>query len=675
MKTSLRRALPATILVGAIVVACAWILPERDRNPLLETTVWSLVLVASFAGWGAVVAQFAAPRERVDLGLRVLWGASLLCQIGGLLMAPALMTRTAALTLVEIGIGLAMLEAIRTRERVRNSARIVARFAKRQPRIVALMAIGALVLAIHYLAGIAESHTNPYDDDIAYLPFVKKLLATGTVLEPFSFRRLSALGGQTIFAALVWLRADAAQSNTFDRSMCVLMIAALVAGHAFRRRRVPPLVIAAALAMLLTMPLTAINTASYYSGVAFFLGLYRSLVWASEHEDRAAWRTALPLALVAATACTLRQNYLPIPVFVFASAYAVRLWNTRTARALIEPMWVAGLTLACLVPWLFVAWQSNRTFLYPIMPGTFNKALALNASDWSIFRELKMNVGVFLEGMPARSCALFVVAWAFSHEREDRRPLLAFAIGIALGFLAVVHGFSQSDPGNIGRYVFGSVAAFMLAVMLGTATAPAERASARFGTARLSRSQIALGIALVGCAAQVVDGRDQLLRFYNRTFANVEMLWHRPGDRALTRTPEFWLYGRLQGSVPANARLAVLLDEPYYLDFRRNPIWNLDMPGYSSLPPAMPFFQGAEKLEEYFREVGIRYLAFVRPDTSRYHYRRAYWVGVLVDEAELWRSYAPYLIDFLDNLTTLSDRHKKLFEERGLVVLDLAEAP
>ena len=70
----------------------------------------------------------------------------------------------------------------------------------------------------------------------------------------------------------------------------------------------------------------------------------------------------------------------------------------------------------------------------------------------------------------------------------------------------------------------------------------------------------------------------------------------------------------------------------------------------------------------------MRYLAFVKIGYSRYHFRRDYWVQEVVDESEVWRAHAPYVIDFLDNLTAIEGRHRVAFAERGLVVVDL-EAP
>jgi hypothetical protein len=192
---------------------------------------------------------------------------------------------------------------------------------------------------------------------------------------------------------------------------------------------------------------------------------------------------------------------------------------------------------------------------------------------------------------------------------------------------------------------------------------------------RVRRGRLAFGAALVAVAAELVLAREHLVTFYQRAFRNIDLLDHQVARSIATAPPEKELYRQLQASVPAGERLAILLDEPAHLDFGRNPIWNLDMPGYSSLPPGIPFFRGAEALRAYFRGIGVRYLAFVRPTFSRYHYRREYWVEMLANDMEIWRLFAPYLIDFLDSLGTLAEEHKRLFEERGLVVVDLAEGP
>src|SRR5436309_3054506 len=94
--------LPVVVPAGAIIAANGWVLPRGTRSPLFETFFWSLVVVVSFAGWGSLVRHAIAKAERVDLGLRIVWGASAACLVDGLLAAASLMARGAAFAVVEL---------------------------------------------------------------------------------------------------------------------------------------------------------------------------------------------------------------------------------------------------------------------------------------------------------------------------------------------------------------------------------------------------------------------------------------------------------------------------------------------------------------------------------------------------------------------------------------------
>jgi len=659
-------------LAALILAAMAYVLPQGSRGPLIETGVWSVLLMVAFAGWGSVVRAMVAPRERIDLGLRMAWGAAAMCFVGGALMVPSLMTRAAALLMGDAGVVAALVALAREREFVRVTVGQTLRAARGEPGIALIALAAVFVVVIQFLSGIADWHINPYDDDMAYVAFVKRLLDTGSILEPFSLRRLSALGGQTFFHELVALRAVPNQYHTFDRSISVAMVAALIVGHRAGARRAPLLVTVSAVVFFVTLQNMAINTASYYSGVVFFLALFRTLDWAGR-ASRAPWQNALPLALLGAAACTLRQNYFPVPVVMLAASYTFRMVapvrpGERRAARLVEPALAAGFSLAALVPWFVVGWQSNRTFFYPVILGTANPALVLHSYSTTLFKEVHLAVWTALEGTSIHVLGMLVVAAVLVREAHPRRPLWSLGIGSVAGVLALVHGFTQGDAGNIGRYAFGFVAAFALAVVLTTGLSRFH-----FTRGRVGQANVAAAIAFLAMLAQLVNVRAALSFNYARAFANIDALSRAAPRSAATYPPERYFYGQMQEAVPEGQRLAVLLDEPHWLDYGRNPIWNLDMPGYTSLPPGIPYFAGSKAVEDYFRGLGVRYLAYVRPGFSRYHYRREYWLEMIVSEQELWRAHAPYVIDFLDNLEEIRARHRRPYEDRGMAVVDLGE--
>jgi hypothetical protein len=63
---------------------------------------------------------------------------------------------------------------------------------------------------------------------------------------------------------------------------------------------------------------------------------------------------------------------------------------------------------------------------------------------------------------------------------------------------------------------------------------------------------------------------------------------------------------------PAIARMA----NPFLLNFSRNPIYVLDIPGGSGLPPGLPRSLNAEETARYFRSVSIRYLIYSYGDEA-----------------------------------------------------------
>lgn len=543
--TRARRAWPAGLLATLVISGFAYVAPKGDRNALVETTIWSLLVLTAFAGWGSLVKHLVAREQRVDLGLRVAWGASAACAIGGTLMVVAAMTRTAALALVDLGLILALAELFREQRALRGALAFAGRFARREPKLaVVALALSGLV-ALAYLGGVANWHVNPYDDDIAYTPFVHRLLGTGTFIEPFSIRRLSALGGQTFFIALVSIRASALQVLTFDRSMSILMIALLLVGHRDQGRRVSPLFLAIATVFVITTPCMAINSASSYSGVAFFLALYRTLAWV-ERAPRAPWKNAVVLALVSAALCTLRQSYLPIPAVMLAASYAGVVFDTRRLNAVArEALLVAGLTLVALLPWFFVSWQSNRTFLYPLIAGNSNPAMAMRGASTNLTSELVLMLTTVQEGLKVTALGAILFGVAFVREGRGRRPLGTFIAANVFGFVMLVHGLTASDAPNVGRYAFAGVVAMVLAILLVAGT--------RRDVLRETRSKVFYALVLYGSLDALVSARATTTATFRGAIRNVASAYiSRP--RSENTPPEAALYTNLQASVPPGSR-------------------------------------------------------------------------------------------------------------------------
>ncbi len=658
----------AAALVVAIVATFVYATQPAIRKPMIwETASWGLLLLVSFGGWGRALEHVLFPGRRADLGLCMAWGASAILFVGALIAAASQFSRGVVLVLVDVGLVAAAVFLVRGRQALIEDATFVYRVA-RQNRLLALM-LGVLLAAtvVHYLGGVADTSSNPYDDDVAYLPFVKKLLQTGTLVEPFSFRRLSALGGQTLYLALLAPHADSRHLNAFDRGVCVVMVIALILGHRKGARRMPLFLTILTLGFVLSLPNNSINTAAHFAGFALFLALYRTMAWI-ETEDRVVAKSVV-LALVAAATCTLRQNYLSVPVLMLASGYAYRVLGTKAGTfrdRLREPALVCGLSFVALLPWLVLAYRSNDTFLFPLQDGTFRRAMDLKSPSLNMFKEVRFLISVALENEPIKGLGLIALASVMIRERTSYKPLRSLWIASAVGVVVLSHTFTLSDAGNLARYLYGFLAALAVAAILHAGT---DRLAGR--SSATARATLVLVIAAM--AAQFTYSRQESAKMYHTFLKNLDVERRRGPSSPETMTHEAFLYPHVQSQVPKGASLAVMVDDPYYLDFARNPIFNLDMPGYASLKnPEMPYFKGSEPVAEYFLAHGIRYVMYVRPEHSHWLYQREFWFARMFNDEEIWRICAPYFVDLIDSLTALRDTRQNVHEEAGIVVLDLA---
>lgn len=679
---SLRRSI---VECGIAALGCGLVLAtfivsithHGPREELVVPTLWGLAVLAAFAGWGSLLARFCWPAANVALPLRAVWGASAVAAVGGVLACIGIVSRVALYGAIGGGCLALMFAIVRDRAAIVDAIGESWLAAKRSPALFgAVLFLGAVVL-LHYVGGGADTTSNPYDDDVSYYPSAKQLLERGSLIEPFSFRRMSALGGQSFFHAILLLRVPVLHLNLFDRGMCFVLAVLLLASHRVGEAKVPILARLLSVAVLVILPNTSINAASYYSGLAFFLALFQTMERMKDDlalDIRDAARRIVPLALTAAAICTLRQNY-QITVFVFVVvAYAFAMSDRRNGRLLqrfIEPMSACFLTALFVAPWLILLLRSNGTFLFPIMPGNFRAAVAMNPEGMDLATRLRFFIDVWLGLEPIRTLPLFFVVGLSLRNEIARKPIVSSWIACIVGLALITWNFSLADAPNLSRYSYG----FLTAAALLTWQTVALRVVRRLEATSMPGFNASLQAVLLGFGLCLpLYGHDEWTR--RVLFARVDdvaELWRRSVPPQV-ESPLAAPYHRLQSALPPSARMLILVDRPYNFDFKRNEIWNLDMPGSASPPPGIPCFQGSAPVAEYFRSKGIRYVAYVESSRSIWLYRREIWLDHLWDRLEIWRRFSPYMVDVMDNLADLGRNYRHLHDEAGMVLLDL-EAP
>jgi hypothetical protein len=657
--------------VGCVCLAASFGLPLAGRMPceeLVKTSAWGLAILGAFAGWGTLLARVCSPGERAPIALRAVWGASLLVAAGGALAAGSLLSRPFLWAYVAVGDALLGASFLERAPAANRRAGAVLRALRGNPGAAVIGAAVLAMVVVNYLGAASYLWSNPYDDDVAYYPFAKQLLDRGTLIDPFSFRRMSTLGGQALFHALLMLRITPLHLNLLDRGMCFVLCAGLVVSMRVEGRAAPWLARVLSVTFLALMPNIGINSASYYSGLAFFLAFFvtlERLPRTLEPSPRLAARRVLPLVLTGAAICTLRQNYQTAVALVLVISYVFAIQRAGVTRrvAYVEPLVGAALLGAFLAPWLLLLYRSNATFLFPIMRGTLRAGIPMRSVVMTPSQLFRFGVRVWLAPEPTATIPLFALVGLLLRQASPRRTLTSQWLATLASMAMLSVGFSLAHPRDIARYDFAFLAASAL-VTWHVAAARAVTAAGNFQ--RFAPAAVLLFGLLFPLFTQ--DTRTPVMEMMKGID---EMLRRTAPPQA--EPPVAAAYHHIQQATPAGARLLVMLDQPYFLDYARNEIWNLDMPGTSSPGPGIPCFRGPEAVARYLREQGVRYLAIVRSERSVYLYRRGVWFDHLYDAAEIWRVFAPYMVDVMDNVWALAETRKKLAEDSGMVLLDISE--
>jgi hypothetical protein len=678
---------PARARVLAFWPPLAWLVAFIVCRPLtvwsatIGAACWGLLLLLSFVAWGRVLVRAIHGAAIRDTPPAFGWGLE-----GSIGMAVTLVVFgvLACLHLVSVATialwsAAGPLAAALTRAVVAESTpgprpdwRARVRAASRDPAAVALsLGFGLLgVLAVlHYAGSVMDVKFNTFDDQMAYRDFARQFLDTGTLYEPFSYRRVGAFGGQSLLQAMVLAFSDRDRLHLFDNGICVLLIYGLILGFRGDGRRTSRAAALVAGLLLLTLPYTPHNIASALSGVLFFLALFR-LFDDSSFETGALRSNALLAGLLAAAVCTLRQNYLSAAVGFVAFVYLACIWSPGERRR--SDWFKAGVTsalamLGFLVPWLVLSTIAARTPFYPIVRGNMRPDFGIIGKvSWA--EELRWALENLVFDKPISTIALFFVAAALLPFVRRNRAVHAFMFANAWAFALMMHFFQTfNDAGSIARYYLGFSVAFCFAAALRAVGAAAWRP-------RNWRGLIATAIVLAAVGIQIIKAEDTVLGLFRKRLTALQTLVRQRGPAP--PSPHEALYTRIQASVPPGEPMLVTLDHTYLFDGKRNEILNYDHPGAVGPRGGPPCFQGPEAFARYLKSLGIRYLVYqIGPSSAEYN--PGYWIHksavqvIINGRGNFYKIQARFELDFFDAMKALTATRRSVFQEGEIHVLDL----
>lgn len=648
----------------AVFALCVLVSLVRPLS-VLSNFAWGVCSFVAYIGVGDWLMRRARMQVR-GLAIRAIIGTSAVVAFGSVLTFARVANAWWMWAIVAVG----MVGALKVFAAERDD--FWARWTRAQgpdqaKRWLMLLAVALPVFAM--IEGALSWWLSPYDDLIAYSTFPQQILDIGHFDNPYSWRRVASYGGQAILHA-VHLSVGASQhQHVVDRGVlrAVLMLLILEANRTFTLR--VPLGLRVALgAWVFFLPNTAINTASHWSGCVAFLGLYfvQTQILARKSDAGPPGWLLFVGALLTAFTCSLRASNIPA-VCVFLGLNALSwLWHAESREARLRVLREAGIFAVfvgvLLAPWLVQMQRSAGTPWFPFVRGNVSHAFMGTSPTMGFSGEFRLLMIALRSDAPFLGWPLAFVSLLFLQPWKTRLVLRHLVVAGAVTYGLLVHGFSLSDELNFARYAFG----YMTPVWVLSLLYLADRYDSILKE-RALRMAAVLGLA-IACLT-IGDTRTQCLSIWRglRRFVDVDDAYYVKA-----------IYERVQhaqGYVPAGRSLAVMIDDPYALDYKRNPIMNLDTPCALSPAPALPCFESPDALAKAFREHGLSHVMFVDGTHSPFMYNRDFWFRRFFAPEEIWRRQSPYYVYLSDTFSTWAAHYPVLYSDDGLMVVDLSEAP
>lgn len=650
--------------------------------------LWSLAIFASFWGYGEALRRALKRPEFDDLGwgLTAAWGMAVTLAIGGFLMMLSLAKAPVLTGVALLGAAFAFYfiserlakwtapAKSQKKSKSKKASSTGAESPASQQSAASGYATAIANILIWGLAALAFAssiawphHIDPNDDLVCYLMLPEKILATGTLIEPFSFQRAGTFGGQALLQAMTMIVGNETNGHVPDRGLAMLCIFGILAG-ALRQVRLPCAIAAFLLLFCFWfVPVPRISTNGAMTGGCLLIALLDGIQRVRSAKPASDWKLFVPSALLFAGSCSIRPTYAVVIACIFvalliASVLFNKDWMARWIA--IKSLTIIGfLATALLVPFMVVLYQSNGTPVIPPFSGFVSKAyqtydhpeFSKNFDALLAFLAVSNSLAIF---------ALLLPVLLFPGAR-DRFWIIG---GILAACAVIVIRFGALAYLDLYRYIYPilvPVFLWFLASSLRTASASLHPVGFRQKPATITVVSMTalMGFLWPNFNQAWLELRVQAQSLPAQFAGNNSFLDPRLKDS----------YKAIQNRIPPGDKVVTMVDASYWLDYTRNPMFSMNAVGGSSPPPGIPFHQGPDALLDYFRKLGFKYMVAVDFNNAVLLYTRRLWTTTTRPEwfyPQIWR---PRFLDFMDNVDAWDRQGKVVAREGNLRLFDLGK--
>ncbi len=641
----------------------------------LVLTAALLTACGGVAGWILRWAQLDEPGEKgparpLSFGASAALGLALLVFVGGLGVVTRIPVVVTVLAFTVVGIALQVAYVARHRPRWTGLWAIVL--------AIEVVALG-LVLLTEAGVGIAF-HLSFCDDVLAYLPQARRLLATHTLLEPWSTRRLQNYGGQTFLQA-TYIRFLGKDALGLAETILPVGLLWLLVSTALRR----PLTRLLSLVPLLFLPFFAVarlNTAGTLSPVPLLVGLAVLVLVLRRAAEQANRRgTIVAAAAVGVTAVAVvavRTNAAPAAGLI-AVAGACTITGTTRERLRAGAISV-GAGLIAFAPWSAAMWESSGTPLYPLLRGNENPRVPSVGLTGSIdVADSLHSVRHFFGGgiYPVALIVLLVIIVLAYKVFPRTAPIAALMVGAGLANLVLlVLSMSGAAIRDFDHYSFPVASGALFFVLRGAFVRLDEEASL---TRPVALAPAALAVtALVAFFWVGTRHPYEIVTVRSlddaRTFVENAADVSNP-DRQVTSGASVTDARAALATIPPGAKTLLAVSEPDAFLTTGADLQSMDEPGYAAPGGEFPFFSGPEAKVRALRRHGYDSLV-VSPGINNLCYQHDRIADFLRSHDVGYRLLAPYPLDFFDDMDRLAQRYPQATQMvNGFYVIDLRAVP
>jgi hypothetical protein len=616
-----------------------------------------ILILAVFVLWGvgSVVRHFfSAPRGRWSVSVGI--GLAALILVGGVLNLAHIAYRPTIWLTILVALGISINEEWRSVLPLKQAIPVGVA-ARVEFGLAALVIAAAMLFTI--MTQLPPRQFNYHDDLQKYFAHPVRMLETGTLRgSPLSALGSETLGGQAFLHGIVLSFAPLPFVNGVDAVFALFVLLLIAAAAASRRYGWFPGAALGALLVVVINPLYANISGLYTAAVLMATAV---LLVADEREEA----SPVLLGLLYAAMVAVKPTYAIFAAFhAMLSTIALGSQKKHWKPALIWTARVVISSTICVAPWILTylpTYLSRGAFRAMSSPVPGDTASVSLFSTVDVFDGSSIASYSGIAVLASFVALLAFVAWLLARKTgEAEKPLALFA-GAASGvacFLFLILYLSRwgGYPDSV-RY--------SIPFLLGSCVIPVLMAPSLVQT--LPRSICVLlpstaCVLLVAFFTPATIVRDQRAVRYGSILEFAPLATspnYGPYIQSSLSSEAHQQIAKYQDTVPAGEPLFIWINTPYWLDYRRNPIIDVDTAG-----TATPWAHVPANVH-YFLWQFSGYATRTKAD----YVNRAYSPGVGARE----RVIAMRSLDLANLLSALSSRAKIISSNNEYVLFKIPD--